>query len=257
MAAKHRPPRSILITGASSGIGEGLARLYAEPGIFLALSGRDGDRLEAVAAACRKAGAEVTAETVDVCDRAAMAAWVTAMDEGRPLDLVVANAGISAGTSGTGDLDERARDIFAVNLAGVLNTVHPVLPRMRKRRRGQVALMSSVAGFRGLPGTAAYAASKAAVKSYGEGLRPELADGGIRVSVICPGFVESRMTAVNRFPMPFLMTAEKASRIIRRGLARNRARIVFPWRMHVLVWLLSTLPPAWIDPILRRAPRKR
>ena len=256
MAGKPQPPRSILITGASSGIGEGLARLYAAPGVFLALSGRDGGRLGDVADACRKAGADVAAETMDVTDRAAMTVWVRSVDERHPLDLVIANAGISAGTSGTGDGDEQARDIFAVNLAGVINTIHPVLPALRRRGGGQIALMSSIAAFRGLPGTPAYAASKAAVKSYGEGLRPLLVDDGVRVSVVCPGFVESRMTAVNKFPMPFIMTAAKSARIIRRGLARNKARIVFPWPMHLMMWLLGTLPPAWVDPILRRAPRK-
>ena len=253
---KQQPPCSILITGASSGIGAALARAYAAPGVFLALGGRDGERLGKVAEDCRDAGAQVAEDTTDVTGRAAMGAWVSATDEAHPIDLIVANAGISTGTSGDGDDDERARDIFAVNLAGVLNTVHPVLPGMRARGRGQIAIVSSIAAFRGLPGTPAYAASKAAVKSYGEGLRPLLADAGIRVSVICPGFVESRMTATNRYPMPLIMTAEKAAGIIIRRLARNRARIAFPWPMHFAAWLMGALPPAWTDPILRRAPKK-
>ena len=256
MAAPFDPPRSILITGASSGLGEALARAYAGPAAALALSGRDGQRLEAVAEACRALGAEATAAVVDVTDPGAMKRWIEAADDARPLDLIIANAGISGGTGGTDDPEAQARAIFAVNVTGVLNTVHPVLPRMQARRGGQIALVSSVAAFRGLPGSPAYAASKAAVKTYGEGLRGRLAEDGVRVSVICPGFFDSRMTAANRYPMPLIMPAERAAAIVKRGLARDKARIAFPWPMYLLAWLFGALPPAWTDPLLSRAPRK-
>lgn len=251
-----RIPRSIVITGASSGIGEALAAGYAGPGISLALTGRDQDRLDKVADRCRNAGATVIAGIVDSADRAAMAAWLAAIDATAPVDLVIANAGISAGTGGGVETEEQARRILSVNLDGVLNTIHPLLPAMRARRRGQIALMASQAGFRGLPGAPAYCASKAAVRVYGEALRGDLAGEGIGVSVICPGFVKSRMTAVNRFPMPFLMDSEQAARAIRRGLERNAARIAFPWPMAAAVWLLALLPPGWTDAALARAPRK-
>jgi len=251
-----RIPRSIVITGASSGIGEALAAGYAGPGISLALTGRDQDRLDKVADCCRNAGATVIAGIVDSADRAAMAAWLAAVDATAPVDLVIANAGISAGTGGGVETEEQARRILSVNLDGVLNTIHPLLPAMRARRRGQIALMASQAGFRGLPGAPAYCASKAAVRVYGEALRGDLAGEGIGVSVICPGFVKSRMTAVNRFPMPFLMDSEQAARAIRRGLERNAARIAFPWPMAAAVWLLALLPPGWTDAALARAPRK-
>jgi short-subunit dehydrogenase len=146
--------------------------------------------------------------------------------------------------------------VLSVNVDGVLNTVLPVLPRMVARGRGQIALMSSLAGFRGFPGSPTYCASKAMVRVWGEALRPELAARGIEVSVICPGYVTTRMTAVNTFPMPFLMPAERAAQIIKRGLARNKARIVFPWRLYAVVRLIAALPPAWIDPLLARLPRK-
>jgi short-subunit dehydrogenase len=256
MAARCDPPRSILITGASSGLGEALAKAYAGPGVTLALSGRDGPRLEAVTEACRTLGAEATAVIVDVTEPSTMSRWIEAADDIRPLDLVIANAGISAGTGGIDDPEAQTRAIFAVNVTGVLNTVHPVMARMRSRRGGQIALVSSVAAFRGLPGSPAYAASKAAVKSYGEGLRGRLAEDGVRVSVICPGFFDSRMTAVNRFPMPFIMPAKRAATIVKRGLARGKARIAFPWPMYFLAWLLGALPPAWTDPLLVRTPRK-
>ena len=124
-------PTAILITGASSGIGEALARAYAGRGRTLFLSGRDPKRLGAVVEACRRRGATVTGETVDVADRDAMAAWIASAHAQAPLDLVVANAGISAGSSGQGESAEQARDIFATNLAGVLNTVHPAMAAMR------------------------------------------------------------------------------------------------------------------------------
>ena len=256
MTKRVTPPTSILITGASSGIGAALAKAYAADGVTLALSGRNRQRLDAVAAACREKGAEVAADTIDVTERAAMTGWVTATDDAAPLGLVIANAGISAQTGGAGDDGEQVRDIFAVNVAGVLNTVLPVIPRMRHRGRGQIALMSSIAGFRGLPGAPAYSASKAAVKVYGEALRGRLAADGVGVSVVCPGYVRSRMTADNEFPMPFLMDAERAAAIVKRGLGRGKARICFPLPMHCAAWLLGALPPSWTDPILSRLPRK-
>lgn len=213
------PPRSILITGASSGIGRALARLYAAPGVRLAISGRNSERLQAVAAECRERGAEVSAECVDVADMAAMNAWIARQDAARALDLVIANAGISTNGGGGGEDASRTRNVFAVNLAGVLNTVLPVIAPMRQRGRGQIAVISSIAGYRGFPMAPAYSASKAAVKAWGEGLRGWLADDGVGVSVVCPGYVRTNMTAKNRFPMPFLMNPGKAAKIIQKSLA--------------------------------------
>ncbi len=252
-------PRSILITGASSGIGEALALEYSGPGAHLGLTGRDSARLAAVADACRKKGAEVLAEPVNVTDGAAMAQFLERAHARRPLDLVIANAGVSAGRSET---VEQVRRIFAINVDGVVNTVVPAIEKMLAKApdaggsRGQIAIMSSLAGFYGFPGAPAYCASKAAVKAWGESLRGELHGRGIGVSVICPGFVRSRMSERNKFRMPLLMEAERAARIIRRGLARNRGRIAFPRRMYGLVALVSALPQSWLDPLFRRLPRK-
>jgi short-subunit dehydrogenase len=251
-----RNPKSILITGGSSGIGAALALAYAGPGVFLALTGRDAARLEAVAEACRAKGAEVLAGRIDVRDGSALADWIAAIDRDHPLDLVVANAGISAGTGRFGETARQARDIMAVNVDGVVNTVLAASALMRPRRRGQIAIMSSLASYRGFPGAPAYCASKAAVRVWGEALRGSLAPEGIAVSVVCPGFVKSRMTDANDFPMPFLMEADKAAGIIRRGLAANRARIAFPRRLFAATWLLALLPPAWTDPLLQRLPEK-
>ncbi|MBI5164014.1 MAG: SDR family NAD(P)-dependent oxidoreductase [Magnetospirillum sp.] len=249
-------PASILITGASSGLGAALARAYAAPGVALFLSGRNAVRLEAEAEACRSRGATVAARVLDVADRAGMAAWVAACDAVRPLDLVIANAGISAGTGGHDEPAAQARAIFAVNVDGTMNTVLPALDGMRPRRRGQVALMSSLASFRGFPGAPAYCASKAAVRVWGEGLRGWLAGEGIAVSVICPGFVVTGMTAANTFSMPLLMSAERAAAIIVAGLAANRGRIAFPWPLAVLAWAAAALPAALMDALGRWLPAK-
>ncbi len=249
-------PKSILITGASSGLGAALAHAYAAPGVDLALGGRDQDRLEAVAKVCRAAGATVQARAIDVLERERLSVWMSEIDGQSPLDLVIANAGISAGTGGVGETDAQARRIMAVNVEGVLNTVLPAVALMRPRRQGQIAIMASLASFRGFPGAPAYCASKAAVRVWGEALRGYLRDQGIGVSVVCPGYVETPMTAVNKFSMPMLMSAEKAAGIISRGLARGRGRIAFPWPMYALVRLIAALPLALSDPLLRRLPEK-
>lgn len=247
-------PRGIVITGASSGIGAALALDYAAPGVSLALVGRNAARLDRQADACRGKGATVECLRLDVTDGVGMAAGLAAVDDRMSVDLVIANAGLSGGTSGVDEGEAQTRAILAVNLDGVLNTIQPLIPRMCRRRRGQVAVMSSLAAFRGMAGAPAYCASKAAVRLYGEGLRLRLAPQGVSVSVICPGFVRSAMTQANDWPMPLLMDADKAARIIRRGLARNRGRIAFPWPMYLAVSLVAALPPAWTDRLLKRPP---
>jgi len=242
---------SIVITGASSGIGEALALDYAQPGIALALSGRDAERLTAVAEACRARGATVDHTAIDVTDRAALAAWLSRFDDAHPVDLLIANAGISIDKENS-SLDDfsRVRQTMAVNVDGVFNTVEPLVGRMMQRRRGQIAVVSSLASFIGLPYSASYNASKAAVRVWGESIRYVLKKHGVGVSVICPGFVVSRMTASAPFPMPFLMTSAQASAIIRRGLARDRPRIAFPIGTKAAVWFGAALPGRWAAKLL-------
>jgi len=251
-----RDPRHILITGASSGIGAALTLTYAEPGKVLSLHGRNEDRLKEIAEAARRRGAEVSIHLGDVIDTNDMAAWIVNRDRIVPLDLVIAGAGISAGTSCVGEMAAQTKAIFDVNVTGVFNTIHPVLPLMMSRKRGQIGIISSLAGFRGFGGASAYAASKAAVRVYGEGLRTEMAEHHIEINIICPGFVETPMTAVNRFKMPFLMSPEGAARNIRKDLKKNRARIVFPLPMYVAIRLLTALPQAFLDIISKELPRK-
>jgi short-subunit dehydrogenase len=255
-----KDPATILITGASSGVGAALARAYAAPGVLLHLGGRNAERLAAVARDCTDRGASVRPATVDVAERPACERWIRQSDAGSPLDLVVANAGVSAGTAGGAGLFEETaetvRRVFAVNVEGVLNTVLPAVDVMRGRGRGQIAIVSSLASFLGSPGAGAYCATKAAERLFGEALRRELAPQGVEVSVICPGFVRSPMTAGNPFYMPFLMEADEAARIIRKGLARNKGRIAFPWPMYLLVLVAAMLPNALMDLASRPLPRK-
>lgn len=236
----------IFITGASSGIGAALALAYAAPDIRLTLHGRSAEKLAVVASAAAEKGASVSLVTGDVTDAKAMQSCMEAADRAQPLELVIANAGISGGTSGVTTTREQIDAIFATNLDGVLNTIHPAAALMQQRHAGQIAIISSLAGYRGFAGSSAYGASKAAVRIYGEALRADLAPMGIKVNVICPGFIQTPMTDVNPFSMPFLMPPERAARIIQRGLTRNRAVIAFPWQMALLVRLAELAPLDWI-----------
>lgn len=253
-------PASILITGASSGIGESLALEYARSGICLALCGRDQERLDAVAERCRERGAEVTTKVLDVSNQAAMNDWIQGVDAKAPLDLVIANAGISGGSGNAGETEAQARAIFDVNLGGVLNTLWPAINAMKPRKSGHIALVSSLAAFTPLPGAPAYAASKAAVKAYGEALNGALKDDNITVTTICPGFVKSRITDRNRFSMPLLLTGADAAKIIRNGLDQGRSThrisLIFPWPMGLASWLIGNLPPCVRRWVLLKAPKK-
>ena len=252
-------PKTILLTGGSSGLGRAIALGYAASGVRLFLSGRNSERLAAVVAECQAKGAEAEGTVVDVTDAKAVHAWIVACDTKSPLDLVFANAGISAGTGGTEssiEASEQSAKVFATNVDGVRYTVEAAVSRMEPRGQGQIAILSSLAGFRGLPGSAAYSGSKAAVRVWGEALRGALAASGVKLSVICPGYVATPMTDRNSYKMPFLLRPEQAVVFIQRGLARNKARIGFPRRLYYVVWFLATLPPAWTDRFFSRLPKK-
>lgn len=246
----------IVITGASSGIGQALAELYARPGVLLALTGRDATRLNTVAETCRQRGATVEADTVPVTDPAAMQAFIARIAAKARLDLVIANAGVSGGFTDWDGFDASVRAITSVNIDGVLNTVNPAIPIMVKQQSGQIAIVASIAGFLAMPGAVPYSATKHFARAYAEELRGRLAPEGVRVSAICPGFVTTRMTARNKFPMPFLMDELRAARIIEAGLARNQGRIAFPWPMLAMIRLLGLLPYPLLDWMLSRAPKK-
>lgn len=245
---------SILITGASSGIGRALALCYAKPGMTLFLSGRNHERLQQVSMQCQQAGAVVFAACVDVTDASAMQTWLLACDDQQPIDLLIANAGQS-------NYDAKfdvsiAQQIFDVNLQGVLNTVHPIIARMRQRKCGHIAMMSSLAGFQGMPHNPSYSAAKAAVRIYAEGLSGALQVDNICVSAICPGFIKTPMTDNSPYPTPFLLNVDKAADIIVQQLAQRKILVVFPWRFYALVYLGRLLPRAlmrwFVSHVLRR-----
>ena len=247
---------TILITGASNGIGRALAISLAKPGIFMAISGRRAADLLAVAKTCENKGADVLTKVIDVTNQSAMRNWIETIDKNHPLELVIANAGVSNQTADKIEKSERSRRMIDINISGVLNTVEPILPKMILRKYGTIALMSSLAGFSGMPSAPAYSASKAWVRSYGEGLRGSIYPSGVKVSVICPGFVKSNITRHNNFFMPFIMTGEKAANVIVNGLKKNKARIAFPFILYTLILLLAVLPSHIACWLLRQLPRK-
>jgi short-subunit dehydrogenase len=245
--------RTILITGASSGLGAALADGYARPGTRLALVGRDAERLKARAGACRAKGAQTVIGCFDVGEPEPFGAWLTGQDEAAPFDLVIACAGVSAGTSPDGTPEGRGLATMQVraNLLGAINTVEPLLPAMIRRGQGQVALFSSIAGLRGLPYSPAYSASKAGVRAYGEALRALLAPAGVAVSVIVPGFFDTPMTDRFEGPKPFMVSLDRMAAIVRRGIDARRARITFP---HLLAFgtRATDLMPAWLGDRIQR-----
>jgi short-subunit dehydrogenase len=246
-------PNIILITGATSGIGAALAVEYAERGVKLLLIGRDMPRLAEVEQRCRAKGAAVKTAAIDVTDRDKLQHQILVWDDQEAIDLVIANAGISGGgLIENSDHQSRFEAVIDINVMGSVYTITPLISRMRSRKKGQIALLSSLAGFRGLPSAAAYSTSKVAMRALGQSLRPLLARDNIGVSVIHPGFVKTPLTDVNGFYMPFLMTPEKSATIIRDGLAANKATVAFPWPMYVMARLMALMPSA----LLALLPRK-
>ena len=227
---------TVLITGASSGIGAALALELAAPGVTLHLSGRDAGRLAAVAEACRARGAATRAAPCWTC--ATRRRWRPGWRRRGRLDLVVANAGISAGAGEKApESAAQTRAIFATNLDGVLNTVLPAIEAMRRQPpgadgwRGRIAVVASIAAFVAGSAAPAYCASKAAADAWTVATALGLRRDGIALTSVCPGYIRTAMTARNRFPMPGLMDADRAARIILRAVAAGRIRVIFPWWM--------------------------
>lgn len=246
-----------MITGASSGIGRALAIAYSKPGVNLFLCGRNDKNLNATKKLCEELKANVSLEIFDIKNEAAARSYVEKIEKEHAIELVIANAGISAGTASGTESFAQVKEIFDINLGGVLNIIHPVIEMMKIRKRGQIAIISSLAGFRGLPSSPAYSASKAAVRVYAEGLRGNLMNFGIKVNAICPGYIKTPMTDVNDFPMPFIMSSEKCAEIIKRGLEKNKSRIAFPFLLYFVIWLATLLSTRLTDPIFSRLPGKQ
>jgi short-subunit dehydrogenase len=234
----------VLITGASRGLGAALAVEYAEAGAVLALTGRDEAALAGVAARCRELGATVVTGVVDLSDHARLAAWVAEVDGRYPIALLIANAGIFEGRreSEPHEALERAITVLRTNLETAIASVDAVLPAMRRRGRGQIALISSLAAVHPLADAPAYSASKAGLAAYGEALAEAVAEAGIGVSVVLAGHIATRQARMQVGALPMLMPAAAAARLIRRRLTRRSGRIAFPRALLLLVRLNAVLP---------------
>jgi short-subunit dehydrogenase len=231
-------PLSVVVTGASRGLGAALARAYAAPGVQLAISARrEKDLLAVVARDCEAKGARVIAACFDAADAETARKWLSAVDRERPIDLLIVNAGLFSGNRAGGVMEpvESSLAQVSANLAGAVATVDAVLPGMRRRRRGQIALVASLAALQPLADAPAYSASKAGLAAYGEALRELLAPEGISVATIYPGNIETAQTAHHSGALPLMMSPERAAAVIKARLARGRTSIAFPGR---LVWLI-------------------
>ena len=232
-------PRLTWITGASSGLGLYLAKEMASKGWGVAISARSEDTLRELAAATDG----FLAYPCDITDEQAVRDTITAIENDHgEIDVAVLNAGthqpVRAADLKTKDFDKLVR----INLMGTVNCLAALTGRMMPRGRGQIAVVASVAGYRGLPTSAAYGMTKAGLINMTEALRPEMKQAGVKLQLVCPGFVRTPLTDQNEFDMPFLMEPEPAAKAFYRGLMSNRFEIVFPWQMKWAMKLLRILP---------------
>ena len=265
MQAIDQPPRAqrrVFITGASSGLGAALARRYAQQGAVLGLAARRGDKLQQLTDTLPNPS-QHRIYVLDVNDHAAIAsAAADFIVAHNGVDIVIANAGISRGT-----LTEYAEDlpafeqVFATNVTATVATFTPFIAAMQKQAQAgdrgcRLVGISSVAGVRGLPGAGAYSASKAAVRVYCESLRVEMKKSGIKVVTIAPGYIDTPMTQINDYAMPFLMPAPKFAEKAVNAIADGDSYRVIPWQMAIVGKVLRGLPNGLYDKLFSNAPRK-
>jgi short-subunit dehydrogenase len=251
-----KTPKIICITGASSGLGAALALAYANNNAILYLTGRNTARLQAVATECINKGATVHTATIDVTKRGIMKEWVDNIIKAHTPDLIIANAGISGGTADGLESIEQIEAIIRTNVLGVFYSIEPFIPALKSAKKGQIAIISSLAGYRGFAGAPAYCASKAAVKSYGESLRALLYPDNVMVTTVCPGYIDTQMTSTNDFTMPMMLSSKAAAKYIRQKLLKSPARLSFPLPMAFAVWMFMVLPSWLVDRIINKLPRK-
>ena len=248
--------RTALVTGASSGLGRGLALWFARKGVRVYAAARRSEQLEALAAEARAAGGSVEPVVLDVARADEVLRRVRALDAAcGGLDLVVANAGVGEATPARGLEWEKVQRTIDVNVTGAAATLCAALPQMLERGRGHLVAVASLAGYRGLPGNAAYSASKAFLTTFTESLRVDLQGSGVRVTCLHPGFVKSEMTAKNRHPMPFLLETEAGVAHMARAIEAGRREYAFPFPMRHALRLVKVLPNGLFDAIGRRVKR--
>jgi short-subunit dehydrogenase len=251
-----RPTLRVFLTGATSGIGEALARRYAKRGATLGLVARREAELARLAR--ELAPASVATYAADVRDAEALArAGADFIARFGVPDVVIANAGVSRGT-----LTQHAEDLPAfravleTNVLGIVHTFQPFVQRMIDARSGTLVGIASIAGIRGIPGSGAYSGSKAAAIAYLESLRVELRGSGVAVVTVSPGWIETPLTAENPYRMPFLIRAEKAARLIERAIDRRKRFYVLPWPMAIAARMLRVMPRWMFDRALAKKKRK-
>lgn len=245
---------TILITGATGAIGRALALHYAKPDVCLALQGRNEMKLNEIASQCNALGATIETVNLDLRNSTLLQSWLVDLTKNQPPDLVIANAGINIniGPSSEGERWEDIDALLDINIKASFALINAIIPGMRQRGSGQIAIISSLAAYYGLPLTPSYCASKAALKAYGEALRGWLSKDGVNVNVVMPGYVDSRMCSAMPGPKPFLWSADKAASFIAKGLEKNKARISFPFPLNMGTWFLSVFPSSWSQWILKQ-----
>lgn len=247
--------KSVVISGASSGLGLALARHYLERGATVAAFARRGELLQSLSA---EFPGKVYCYTLDVRDAEAIRdVAADFMSRAGVPDIVIANAGVSIGTlTRYAEDNDVFRHVMDINVLGMVQTFQPFVEPMREAKRGALAGIASVAGFRGLPGAGAYSASKAAAISYLESLRVDLHGSGVQVTTVCPGYIRTPMTDINPYPMPFMLEAEDAARRIARVIERGVSFAVVPWQMGLVGRVLKLLPNWLYDRLFAKAPHK-
>lgn len=242
--------RTALVTGASSGLGRGLALWLSRRGVKVYAAARRGAHLEALAQEAKAAGAHVEPVELDVSHTDATLERIRALDDAcGGLDLVVANAGVGGQTNARDFPWEHAKQVIDVNVTGAAATLSAVLPRMVERDRGHLVGVSSLASCRGLPQNAAYSASKAFLNTFLESLRVDLQGTGVRVTCIKPGFVKTEMTARIQHSMPFLLEADAAVELMGQAILRAEAEYGFPWQMASAVGVARWVPNLLFDAV--------
>lgn len=248
--------KTIIITGASSGLGASLAINYSQTKNNLFLFARSKKRLDEISTLCKKNGANVTNIIADVADAALMQKHLDKITSKYKVDIVIACAGVSAGTLDGPETINQVNKIFAINLNGVLNTIMPLIPHMINNQSGNIAIVSSMAGMFGLSSAPSYSASKGAVRLFSDALNGYLRKYNVNVSTIIPGYIKTPMTAVNQFPMPFMIDADEAAQKIITGINKNKNIIAFPIIMYFFIQIVNLLPSSIISYINSKLPGK-
>ncbi len=253
MAVSINEPGCAWITGASSGLGRALAQRMAAEGWSVAASARSAESLDELARGATGLTGEIRAYPLDVTDPATVTATVAAIERNLgPIDQAVLNAGTHRPVRAAKLIAAAFRDLTELNLMGTVHCLEALLPAMIERRGGRIAVVASVAGYRGLPTSAAYGMTKAGLINMAEALKPELDGYGVRLQLVNPGFVRTPLTDKNPFPMPFLMEVEDAAEAFYRGLRSDRFEIVFPRRFAYLLKVLRCLPAPLAFAVTRR-----